>query len=177
MDPESRKVISNCPKKEFSCEWLERQTFHAEVAIVLGFIPVSSDTVDLRGGRWSRVEWSTGYSQATVADTGCIILTERDSAKRFSTSFIFHDSLFPKPLSIPLGAFQTFSKIRRDIHSSKLIPAANLPPVALKLVLDLRISPWIFEKIRNDPNVIFRGSGKDYSWKKPEGKNLVTLPF
>ncbi len=35
----------------------------------------------------------------------------------------------------------------------------NLPPVSLTPVvhLDLRISPRIFEKFRNDPNVIFRG--------------------
>ncbi len=33
--------------------------------------------------------------------------------------------------------------------------------------LDLRISPRISEKIRNDPSVIFRGLG--------EAKNLVTL--
>jgi hypothetical protein len=42
-----------------------------------------------------------------------------------------------------------------------LIPVANLPPVSLTPVvhLDLRISPRIFEKIRNDPNVIIRGLG------------------
>ncbi len=33
----------------------------------------------------------------------------------------------------------------------------NLPPV---VHLDLRISPRILEKIRNDPNVIFRGLGE-----------------
>jgi hypothetical protein len=42
----------------------------------------------------------------------------------------------------------------------------NLPPVSLTLSLtlvvhlDLRISPRIFEKIRNDPNVIIRGLGE-----------------
>ncbi len=38
----------------------------------------------------------------------------------------------------------------------------NLPPVSLTPVvhLDLRISPRIFEKIRNDPNVIIRGLGE-----------------
>ncbi len=38
----------------------------------------------------------------------------------------------------------------------------NLPPVKLTPVvhLDLRISPQIFEKIRNDPNVIIRGLGE-----------------
>jgi hypothetical protein len=43
-----------------------------------------------------------------------------------------------------------------------LPPVANLPPVSLTPVvhLDLRISPRIFEKIRNDPNVIIRGLGE-----------------
>jgi hypothetical protein len=41
-------------------------------------------------------------------------------------------------------------------------PVANLPPMLLTLVvhLDLRISPRIFEKIRNDPNVIIRALGE-----------------
>ncbi len=53
----------------------------------------------------------------------------------------------------------------------------NLPPVSLTpmVLLDLRISPRIFEKIRNDPNVIIRGLGEGDSLKKPEAKNLVTL--
>ncbi len=41
--------------------------------------------------------------------------------------------------------------------------------------LELRISPTIFEKIRNDPNGILRGLGETDSWKKPEVENLVTL--
>jgi hypothetical protein len=43
-----------------------------------------------------------------------------------------------------------------------LTPVANLPPVSLTPVvhLDLRISPRIFEKIRNDPNVIVRSWGE-----------------
>jgi hypothetical protein len=38
----------------------------------------------------------------------------------------------------------------------------NLPPVSLTPVvhIDLRISPRIFEKIRNDHNVIIRGLGE-----------------
>jgi hypothetical protein len=46
-----------------------------------------------------------------------------------------------------------------------LTPVANLPPVSLTPVvhLDLRISRRIFEKIRNDPNVIFRGLGEGES--------------
>ncbi len=43
-----------------------------------------------------------------------------------------------------------------------LTSVANLPPVSLTPVvhLHLRISPRIFEKIQNDPNVIFRGLGE-----------------
>jgi hypothetical protein len=47
-----------------------------------------------------------------------------------------------------------------------LTPVANL---------ELRISPRIFEKIRNSPKVIIRGLGETDSRKKPEAKNLVTL--
>jgi hypothetical protein len=61
-----------------------------------------------------------------------------------------------------------------------LIPAAILPPVSLTPVipvvhLDLRLSPRIFEKIRNGPNAILWGWGETDSSKKPEAKNLVTL--
>jgi hypothetical protein len=43
-----------------------------------------------------------------------------------------------------------------------LPPVANLPPVSLTQVVhpELQISPRIFEKIRNDPNVIIRGLGE-----------------
>jgi hypothetical protein len=41
--------------------------------------------------------------------------------------------------------------------------------------LDLRISPRIFEKIRNGPNGKLWGWGETDSYKKPEAKNLVTL--
>jgi len=43
-----------------------------------------------------------------------------------------------------------------------LTPVAKLPPVSLTPVvhLDLRISPRIFEKIRNDLQVIIRGLGE-----------------
>jgi hypothetical protein len=38
-----------------------------------------------------------------------------------------------------------------------LTPVAKLPPV---MHIDLRISPQIFENIRNDPNFIFRDFGE-----------------
>jgi hypothetical protein len=58
-----------------------------------------------------------------------------------------------------------------------LTPAANLPLVSLIPVmhLDVQISTQIFDKIRDDPTVIFRGLGENESGKKPEVKNPVTL--
>jgi hypothetical protein len=41
--------------------------------------------------------------------------------------------------------------------------------------LELRISPRIFEKIRNDSIGILRGLGETDSWKKTEVENLVAL--
>ncbi len=53
----------------------------------------------------------------------------------------------------------------------------HLPPVSLTPVVHLepRISPRIFEKIRNGRNGILRCLGETDSWKKPEVENLVTL--
>jgi hypothetical protein len=39
-----------------------------------------------------------------------------DSVTRFSPSGFLHESVSPKPLSIPLGPFRIFSKIRGDIR-------------------------------------------------------------
>ncbi len=51
-----------------------------------------------------------------------------------------------------------------------------LPVLLIQMVHhDLQISTWIFEKIRNDTGVIFRGLEEDDSWKKSEARNLVTL--
>jgi hypothetical protein len=41
--------------------------------------------------------------------------------------------------------------------------------------LELRISPRIFEKIRNGPNGIIRGLGETDPSRKPKVKNLVAL--
>jgi hypothetical protein len=53
-------------------------------------------------------------------------------------------------------------KIWWQLPPVSLTPAANLPLVSLILVvnLELRISPRIFEKIRNGPNGILRGLGE-----------------
>ncbi len=62
-------------------------------------------------------------------------------------------------------------------HYLPVAPVANLPPVpSIKAVnLPLIPVPRIFEKIRNNPNVIFMCLGESDSWKKSEPKNLVTL--
>jgi hypothetical protein len=54
---------------------------------------------------------------------------------------------------------------------------ANLPSVSLIPVvhLDLRISPRIFEKIRNDPILLFSWAWGKMIMKKSEAKNLATL--
>jgi hypothetical protein len=43
--------------------------------------------------------------------------------------------------------------------------------------LEQRISPQIFEKIRNGPSGIIRGLGETDPCRKPEVKNLVALSF
>ncbi len=40
--------------------------------------------------------------------------------------------------------------------------------------IDSRISPRIFEKIRNGPNGTLRGRGDTDLWKKLEAQNLVS---
>jgi hypothetical protein len=51
------------------------------------------------------------------------------------------------------------------VSTTPAVPVANLLPVLLITVvhLDLRIFLQIFEKIQNDPNVIFRGLWEDDS--------------
>ncbi len=48
------------------------------------------------------------------------------------------------------------------VDTGALTSVANLPPLSLTPVLhlDLRLSPRIFEKIRNDTNFIIRGLGE-----------------
>ncbi len=68
----------------------------------------------------------------------------------------------------------------QNLPQVSLIPVANFPPVSLTPVvhLDLRISPRIFEKIRNDTNVIFRGLGEGDLWKKTwSKKSRDTVPL
>ena len=63
-----------------------------------------------------------------------------------------------------------------DTGGNLTTPVANLPPVLLIPVVNLerRISPRIFEKIRNGPNGILRGPGDTDLWKKLEVEKLVS---
>ncbi len=58
---------------------------------------------------------------------------------RFLTSGFIHESVSPKPLSIPVGPFQIFPKIRGDILSSKWTTG-------------VRWHRWQMEKIFNQKN-------------------------
>jgi hypothetical protein len=86
---------------------------------------------------------------------------------------------FPQAPEYTIRAVSNFSKFHGNIRSSRCITGVNntsgtgrkiyrrLIPV---VHLDLRISPQIFKKIQNDPNVIFRGLEKGDSWKKTWSK-------
>jgi hypothetical protein len=54
------------------------------------------------------------------------------------------------------------------VSTTPAVLVANLPPVLLIPVV---------RKIQYDPNVIFRGLGEEDSRRKPEAKNIVTLPL
>ncbi len=111
---------------------------------------------------------------------------------RWQMEKIFNQKNFNNFVWSPLGSsgniyikfcLQVHFQVSAAWYCSHYLPPVSLTPVAnLSLVsltpvvhLDLRISPRIFVKIRNDPNVIFMGLGEGDSWKKPEEKNLVTL--
>ncbi len=90
----------------------------------------------------------------------------------------------PEYTKIYLYVNSTTQRCSKKIIKTFLIevhkPPVSTTPVSTTPVvhLELRISPRLFEKIRNDPNVvyvIFGDWGEDDSWKKPEAKNLATL--
>jgi hypothetical protein len=64
------------------------------------------------------------------AATISLINVHRDNALRFSIAGFFHESVFPKPLSIPSGPFQIFAKIHGAIGMTS--------PVLLTLVANGR---------------------------------------
>jgi hypothetical protein len=61
----------------------------------------------------------------TIAKKNVGLLLERDSIPRFFASGFLHESVSPKPQSIPLRPFQIFSKIRGDIRKSRFATGIN----------------------------------------------------
>jgi hypothetical protein len=77
------------------------------------------------------------------------------------------------------------SIFRCKVHETKLLTKnvknvsqnfSLFSPVSLTPLTNIhsRLSPRIFEKIRNDPNGILRGPGDTDLRKKPEVENLVS---
>ncbi len=54
-----------------------------------------------------------------------ILLKEGKYDTRFSSSGFFHESVSPRPISIPMGPFWIFSKIRGDIRELMFIASVN----------------------------------------------------
>jgi hypothetical protein len=72
-------------------------------------------------------------------------------------------------------ALQIYHWYQQHQHSRwQTTPPVLLIPVAN---LDLRKSPQIFKKIRNDPYVIFGGLREDNLSQKPEAKTRDTVPL
>jgi hypothetical protein len=77
----------------------------------------------------------------------------RDSVARFSTSGFFQESVSPKPLSIPLGSFRIFSKIRVDIHSSRFATGVNNTGGKCKKSLIIKVLIIVWTTVANLPPV------------------------
>jgi hypothetical protein len=119
----------------------------------------------------------------------------------FNFRFFFMNQFSPSPWLSHLGRFEFFPKFAEKICSSrctktvfiilfgllwvveltyrKIFPSSSLKgvftPVSLIPVVHLDL--WI-SRIRNDPNVIFRSLGEDYSWKKTwSKKSRDTVPL
>ncbi len=61
------------------------------------------------------------------------------------------------------------------IINTFLIDDFSILPFHFPFYLELRISPWIFEKIQNGLIGYPGALGETDSWKKPEDENLMAL--
>jgi hypothetical protein len=101
-----------------------------------------------------------------------VLLTPVANGKNLQSSSIVDTCCKPKVST-------TYRNWWQNLPPVSLIPVANLPPVSLTPVvhLDLQISPRIFEKIRNDPNVISEAWGKVIHEKNLSKKSRDTVPL
>jgi hypothetical protein len=76
--------------------------------------------VEYGSGLDSRIRTEPVYAGAKLKRPGF-----RESDTRFSTSGFFHESVSPRPPSIPLEPYWIFSKIRGDIRELLLITGVN----------------------------------------------------
>ncbi len=110
-----------------------------------------------------------------------------DSATRFSTSGFFHKSVSSKPLEYPSRAVPNFSNFAEifaaQVYRRSCWPVAKFATgfVAIGAVvhLDLRISPWIFEKFEMTLHYCyFQGLGGIWFAKKTwSKKSRDTVPL
>ncbi len=110
-----RKFELCIPRKELEIgigDWDWGPNFHIHVYLWAIYILYSQD-------------WSTHFLAAKYcrqADRGSIL---KGQCHEIFASGFFHESVSPKPLSIPLGPFRIFSKIRGDIRSLRLTTGIN----------------------------------------------------
>jgi hypothetical protein len=127
-------------------------------------IPVVATAVVDTGGKFA----------AGIVDTGGRFATGVNSTRGTG------GKICRRWLLIPVANLPPVSLIPvANLPPVSLIPVANLPPVSLTPVvhLDLRISPRIFEKIRNGPYGILWGWGELIHKKTRSKKSRDTVPL
>jgi hypothetical protein len=121
--------------------------------------------------------------KTSIGSFRCFDRTQLGSGVNIKVIFFFEFTLRYKqsdiiPIFLPLISTTMVVNLP-SVPKVKLIPVTNLPLMLLTLVvlLDLRISPRIFEKIWNDPNVISGAWGKMIQEKNLKQKISWHWPF
>ncbi len=122
--------------------------------------------------RWHRWQMEKIFIQVLIILFGHLWEVELTYRYIFAFKVTFRSQ---QPGIVPIQYVSTtLAKLVAKFAPVSLIPLENLPPVSLIPVvhLDFRISPQIFEKIRNGPNGILWGWGETDSWKNQKQKIL-----
>ncbi len=80
------------------------------------------------------LSWAAAHSHCQSKQR-LIIFLKGTVSRDFLLLVFFHESVSPKPLSIPLGPFRIFSKIREDCRRYQRHRRQILPPVSLVLLI------------------------------------------